>query len=68
MPGFTQRNVLKSGAALAGGGVFTALSPDFVRGATDLLILAQQGPNLRTASETSLVVNPRPRIVMEGFS
>jgi hypothetical protein len=46
MPGFTRRNVLKSGAALAGGGVLTALSPQFVRGVTDLLILGQQGPNL----------------------
>jgi hypothetical protein len=46
MPRFTRRNVLKSGAALAGGGVFTALSPEFVRGVTDLLILGQQRPDL----------------------
>jgi hypothetical protein len=46
MPGFTRRNVLKSGAALAGGGVLTALSPQIVRGVTDLLILGQQAPNL----------------------
>jgi hypothetical protein len=49
MPGFTRRGVLKSGAAFAGGGMLTALSPDFVRGVSDLLILGQARPDLTGA-------------------
>lgn len=46
MGGLTRRRVLKSGAALAGGGMLTALSPDLVRGVSELLIMGQQAPNL----------------------
>jgi hypothetical protein len=54
MGGLTRRRVLKSGAAFAGGGMLTALSPDLVRGVTDLLISGQQSPNL---SGTRTVAN-----------
>lgn len=46
MPGTTRRRILKSGVALAGGGMLTALSPEFVRGVSDLVILGQQNPDL----------------------
>lgn len=42
MSNLTRRRVLQSGAALAGGSLLTAISPDLVRGAAEALVLGQQ--------------------------